>query len=635
LTVIAGRVRAWSAAAGLGLAAAVAQAQGTAEAGGLPPVVLRDLHYGDVLFHFYQGGYFDGIVRAEAYGAQGRMAPHSDDAELLLGGMYLSFGQHARAAEVFERLLARESTPPAVRDRAWFHLGRVLYARSYFEESERALRRAGGALPPELDAERRLLLAQGLMYRGRYDDAVAELTGWTGPEAWTAYGRFNLGVALVRAGRLDQGLGLLESVGSMAAQGEELKALRDKANVAAAYAMLQAERPLEARAVLERVRLNGPQSSKALLGAGWADVALQRYSEALAPWLELEGRGLLDAAVQESYLAVPYAYARLGAEGQAAELYERAIRAYDEERSRLDESIAAIRSGRMLEAVLEADREDQQGWFWQLATLPDAPESRYLYHLLAGHEFQEALKNYRSLDFLGRNLAHWRENLDVFGHMVDTRRRAFQAKVPGAGETLGGTDVEALDARRDALKARLDAALRDRDPAALADADELRQLAMLAGVRGELALRPDDPALADARDKARLAQGVLQWELDREFALRAWRTRRALRELDAQLFDARTRQRAATSALAGMPARDDAFEARIATLAPRVAELEQQVARLRGRQAEYLASLAVSELEAQQGRLAEYSLQARYALATLYDRASAGGGPVSNPVSNP
>ncbi len=619
----AGRVRAWLLAAALGVAAAPA-AQETADPAALPPVALADLHYGDVLFHFYQDEYFGAIVRAEAYTAQGHMVPHAEDAELLLGGMYLSFGQHARAGEIFERLLGRPDTPPAVRDRAWFHLGRVLYARSYFEESERALRRAGAALPPALDAERRLLIAQGLMYRGRYDEAVAELSGWSGPASWTAYGRFNLGVALVRAGRLEDGLALLGSVGAMDAAGEEMKALRDKANVAAAYAMLQAGRPAAARDVLGRVRLSGPQSSKALLGAGWADVALERYSEALAPWLELQGRSLLDAAVQESYLAVPYAYAKLDAEGQAAELYDRAILAYEAERARLDESIAAIRDGRMLEAVLAADREEGQGWFWQLATLPDAAESRYLYHLLAGHEFQEALKNYRALDFLGRNLAGWRDSLDVFAHMVDARRRAFDAKAPRAGETLGGVDVEALDARRDALKARLDAALRERDAAALASADELRQLAMLAGVEGELAARADDPALAEAREKARLARGVLQWNLEREFGLRAWQARRSLRELDAELFQARTRSRAAGDSLAGIPARNDAFETRIAAMAPRLETLEQRVVALRGRQAGYLASLAVTELEAQKARLAEYSLQARYALATMYDRATAG-----------
>jgi hypothetical protein len=609
------------------LLAAAGPACATAgEAGGLAPVHVQDLHYGDVLFHFYQGDYFASIVRLEAYRTQGHLAPHGDDAELLLGGLYLSFGQHARAAEIFERLLAREATPPAVRDRAWFHLGRVLYARGYLEESERALRQAGMTLPVELDAERRLLLAQGLMYRERYDAAVDELSGWSGPETWMAYGRFNLGVALVRAGRGAQGLGLLDAVGQMAATSEEMLALRDKANVAAGYALLQDGQPAQARVALERVRLNGPQSSKALLGAGWADAAAERPADALGPWLELHGRGLLDAAVQESYLAVPYAYARLDAARQAAQYYERAIQAYEDEQARITESIATIRSGQMLEAVLATDRQDQQGWFWQLAALPDAPESRYLYQLLAGNEFQEALKHYRSLDFMGRNLAGWRDSLDVFAHMVDTRRRAFEARRDAAGERLELVDVEQLDARRDALKARLDRAMRDGDAAVFATESEGRLLTLIAGVEGELQTRAGEPGLDELREKARLARGVLAWELEREFGARAWQTRRAMRALDAQLFDARRRARTANEALSAVPLRNEAFEVRIAALTPRVAALELRVAAARSQQAEYLASIAIRELEAQQARLAAYSLEARYALATLYDRATVAAG---------
>ena len=41
-------------------------------------------------------------------------------------------------------------------------------------------------------------------------------------------------------------------------------------------------------------------------------------------------------------------------------------------------------------------------------------------------------------------------------------------------------------------------------------------------------------------------------------------------------------------------------------------------------QNQYLAAVAVKELESQKERLAAYSLQARYALASIYDRASSG-----------
>ena len=73
------------------------------------------------------------------------------------------------------------------------------------------------------------------------------------------------------------------------------------------------------------MRLDGPYSSRALLGDGWARAALGDYRGALAPWLELRKRSLLDAAVQESYLAVPYAYGKLNAGAQAADYYESAL----------------------------------------------------------------------------------------------------------------------------------------------------------------------------------------------------------------------------------------------------------------------------------------------------------------------
>ncbi len=607
------------------LAAAPWAAVGAATPGDgdrLAPVKVEDLHYGDTLFYFFQDRYFESIVRAEAYRAQGRLQPHADDAELLLGGLYLSFGQHTRAAEIFERLLARESTPQGVRDRAWFHLGKVMYARSFFAESERALRNAGNRLPPALEAERRLLIAQGLMYRGEYQAAAAELAGWEGPLEWRAYAQFNLGVAFFRAGLTEQGLALLDAAGQMEPRREEFKALRDKANVALGYAYLQAGKPAAARVALERVRLNGPQSNKALLGAGWADAAEERYAEALIPWTELHGRGLLDAAVQESYLALPYAYAKLDANRQAAEYYEQAVAAYDTETVRLGESIQAIQAGHMLNTVLAADRDSQQGWFWQLAELPDAPESRYLYHLLASHEFQESLKHYRALDFAARNLRAWTSSLAAFRDMVETRQRRFDERLPAAEARVREIDVEALDARRDGLQAALDAAVRDQNPAALATVDEQRLLTMLDGVDAELAARGDDPSLEEAREKARLARGVLTWRLEQEFKVRAWQARRQLRELDSVMFDARTQFRSVEEAMAAVPARNQDYAARIEALEPRLIELEIKVAVMRDRQGRYLANLAISELRQQQARLREYSVQARYALATLYDRAT-------------
>jgi len=590
---------------------------------GLPAVKVQDLHYGDVLFHFYQHDHFGSLVRLAAYRDQGRLAAHARDAELLRGGLYLSLGQHREAREIFERLLADAATPPEVRDRAWFYLGKVLYAAGLFEDSDRALRQVGATLTGDMEAERHLLIAQGLLYRERYDQAIAELSNWQGPRYWLAYGQFNLGVALVRAGQPERGLALLDSVGQLETQWPELMALRDKANLAIGYAKLQAGEPAAARLALERVRLNGPQSSKALLGAGWADAAARQYQAALAPWQELQGRNLLDAAVQESYLAVPYAYAELGAMAQAVEYYERAIAAYDAERARIGESIGAIRTGRLLEAAVEAGGDGREGWFAQLTTLPDSPESRYLYHLLAGNEFQEGLKNYRALDAMARNLGEWQQSVGAFSDMVETRQRAFEQKLPAADARLATVDVATINGRRDALQAEYEAAVAARDVAALATEAERAHLEMLDGVDAELAKHAGDPSYDEAREKARLARGVLMWNLDSEWKVRNWQANRALRDLNATVYDARTRETASGRAREGAPERNAALGQRVDTLEPRIVALAVRVDEAKAAQGRRLADIAVHELEEQRRRLDEYSVQARYALATIYDRAAA------------
>src|SRR5437870_2388416 len=305
----------------------------------LPVTRIRDLHYGDALFYFYQDEEFEALTRLLAYEHWNRVPHHLDEAQLLEGGLYLSLGMHNEAGERFARLLTDE-VPTGVRNRAWFYVAQVWYARGYLEKADAALRKVNGRMSPELEAQKELLFGNVLMHEGRYDEAIRLLAGWRGPLIWSAYARFNLGVALVRNGRLDDADPFLSGVGTMLAATAEQAALRDRANLALGFAYLQANQPARARAPLARVRLNGPYSNKALLGIGWADAALGDYQGALTPWMELRGRDVLDAAVQESYLAVPYAFGRLNANAQSAEYYESAVKSFDAEHGQLDEPSA-------------------------------------------------------------------------------------------------------------------------------------------------------------------------------------------------------------------------------------------------------------------------------------------------------
>jgi hypothetical protein len=593
----------------------------TPDPNGLPPHEVMDLQYGDVLFYFFQDDYFDSITRLLAAQELGRL-PHTEgEAELLLGGLYLSLGEHVEAGRIFDALLAGK-TSEAVRNKAWFYLGKVWYQRGYLQESERALRQVSDKIQPRISAERYMLLAQIMLRQGRDDDAIAVLSNWHGPPDWTAYAQFNLGVALVRKDRLGDATRYLDQVGRMQTASEELLSLRDKANLALGFALLQAQRAAEARPILERVRLEGPYSSKALLGVGWADSSLGEFKRALVPWLALRKRNLLDSAVQESYLTVPYAFNQLGASGQAAEYYNSAIASFDAETKHIEDSIDQIRSGKLLDRLLRDDKKDTLTWYWQLKALPDAPESRYLYQLLASNEFQEGLKNYRELNFMSRNLDDWREDVSAYDNMLDTRQHAYDERVPKADAVMAATDLDALTRQRVDFESRINEIEKRNDVAALGTPEEQKTWARLKRVEGYLAAHPDDPDLTDMREKLRLEKGVMYWRLSESFKARLWNERRSVKELEASLVETQKRAVLVRQARAGVPTNNGEFSTRVAALRARMDQLQQRLAALSERQNRFLQALAIDELERQKQRIEIYQIQARFELAAIYDKAT-------------
>jgi hypothetical protein len=595
---------------------------------GLPPQDVKDLHYGDVLFYFFQDDYFDSITRLLAAQQLDRIPHTQGEAELLLGGLYLSLGEHVEAGKIFEALL-NQNTSEAVRNKAWFFLGKVWYQRGYLDKSEQALRQVSDKIDPRIGAERYMLLAQLMMRQGRYDDAIAALSNWHGAPDWTAYAQFNLGVALVRKERLADAIPYLDRVGRMETRSEELLSLKDKANLALGFALLQAKRPAEAKPILERIRLEGPFSSKALLGVGWADAGMGEFKRALVPWLTLRKRGLLDSAVQESFLTVPYAYSQLSATGQAAEYYNTAIESFNAEIKLIDDSIREIRNGHLLDRLLDDDKKDTLTWYWQLTTLPNAPESRYLYALLASNEFQEGLKNYRELNFMSRNLDAWRENVAAYDDMLDTRQAAYNERVPKADAVMAATDLDGLTQRRVDFESRINEIEKSNDVAALGTPEEQRTWQRLKRIEDYLssntgAAHPDDPDLAEMREKLRLMKGVMYWRLSSSFKARLWNERRSVKELEAGLKETQRRAVLVRQARAGVPANTGAYAGRIAAVRARMDQLQQRLADVSGQQNRFLQALAIRELEGQKQRIETYQIQARYELAAIYDRAANG-----------
>lgn len=592
--------------------------------------VIEDPHYGDGLFHFYQTRYFTAITSVMVSQHFGRMPHHADEAEILRGGLLLSYGLHREAGEIFARLIEKGASAP-VRDRAWFYLAKIRYQRGLLAEAAEALGRIEKYLPADLQEERVLLDANVRMALGDYAGAVSILEDAAKGKGAGLYVQFNLGVALIRNGDTPGGSAQLEAVGRLpatrnAARGmadEEFLSLRDKANVALGFAALQDQRPEDARTSLQRVRLHGAQSGKALLGLGWAEAALNAPQKALVPWTELARRQSSDAAVLEARIAVPYALAELKAYGQSLARYTEAIHDFERESVALDESVTAIREGKLLQGLLENNPGEEMGWFWNIRQLPTMPQAGHLAPILAEHQFQEAFKNYRDLRFLDHNLRQWGDSLGVFNDMLANRQVAYAERLPKVLALAGKPGIDSARQRRDALAAALAHAGRAADGVAFASARERDLLARLESVRDALARHGDDPEAVGARDRHRLASGALIWQLAQAYPDRVWEARKAMRSVDMGLEEATLRESALAQAQRDEPARFEKFAQRIVALQGRLQGLIPRVAALTREQQGVAQDLAVAELVRQKERLVEYNAQARFAVAQLYDRATA------------
>ena len=582
---------------------------------------VRDLPFGEVLFYFYQDDYFPALTRLMVAQHRGDLDDHDDDAELLRGGMMLSYGLHREAGNIFSQLLDRKAPQP-VRDRAWYFLARVWFQRSYYDRAEMALSHILAPLPEPMQERHMMLRSQVMMARGDFNAASRLLDEWQSDGELARFARYNLGVALVRQDRLSEATRQLEKVGKIRTTELEMLGLRDRANLALGFALIQDQQADAARKVLGRVRLSGPFSSKALLGAGWADSLAEDYQRALVPWGALQNHDLLDPAVLESLLAVPYALGQLQANGRAADAYINAIQTYIRETDRLDQAIVRMRTGDYLNQLLQDDRLTDPGWSWRLKTIPDNEDSHHLYLLVASHRFQEGLRNYRDLRFLQNNLQQWLQSLDAFDGMLDTRELAFAQREPAVISALDNVDLDQLDRQRLDYAVRVSKIDEDSDYLALASVKEQSQYDRLRRVARKLNSLPYSPEIDELRDHQRLLAGVLNWRLEALYKERMWRQKKTLNDLDVALQEARQRSAKVSQARTEMPARFVNYRQTIIALRPRVEAMIERSAILAENQREYVQALAIEELEAQKERLHTYRVQARFALATIYDRAT-------------
>ena len=620
------RFIAWSAA----VSACLVMAGGAMAASTTAPKALQDLYFGEALYHAFQEDWFAAISRLDTELEQFQrvdepeldtLFAHLGQAEFAVGDFELAYRMHRRAGRAITAVIEGD-VEEQVRNEAIYRLARIYFQKDQPESAMQVVNRISGRVPAEIGDDLVFLRGQIFLANHRYAEAADQFRRVTGADGLEGFASYNLGIALLRDGKEEEGLRFLDRAGQIRSNREQVQAIRDKANLVLGYKLLENEQPAEAVQVLDRVRLEGPFSSRALLGAGWAAAAQQRYERALVPWSILVEREVTDPAVQEAMLAAPFAYSRLEVYSRAAVMYGNALEAFGREIDKLTSSIRSIREGNFLRALVREELQQDANWVVRLRELPETPETYYLLELLASHDFQESLKNYLDLEELRRKLEFWETDLDAYEEIIEYRRVYYEPLLPEIDRHFRELDSQMrlrLE-QRDRIEQRLEGMLVAPRPDYLATSEERLISERITAL--EQALENSGTAGADGiRARIERLKGAMHWKLQTEYDQRLTVANKNLQDLDQLLEDldaqytsfVRTRQ-AATQSYEG-------YDEVIHQQRLRIRDARQTVRFLMARQGNMLETMAVNELTKRRTRLEQFQVQARFAMAESYDRA--------------
>ena len=603
----------------------------SAFAGTSAPKDLKDLYFGEALYYAFQGDWFDAISRLDTELMQHHRVdePERDtlyyyinQAEFDVGDFELAYRMHQRAGRAITAVIEGNVEEP-VRNEAIYRLARIYFQKDQPVNALYAVERISGVVPLEIRDDLAFLRAQIFMANGRFDEAATILKDLQDAKSLEGFSTYNLGIALIKEGQELEGRQSLDRTGQINSNNELTLAIKDKSNLVLGTKLLEEKQFVNAKEVLDRVRLIGPFSNRALLGSGWADAFQGRFERALVPWSTLVTREVTDASVQEAMLAVPYAYGKLDVYSKAALMYGSALAKFSTEIDKLDASIKSIREGHFLRALVREELKQDANWVVKLRKLPQTPETYYLLKLMASHDFQESLKNYLDLEDLRRKLEAWEKDLDAFEEIIEKRRAYYLPLLPIIDREFRQLDSQMrlrLE-QRDRIEQRLKTMLVVPRPDYLATFKERISSEQIALLERKLTTGGTVvPSGVEARIKR--LRGVLHWNIYTDYDRRFTEAYKHLRNLNFEV-DRLTKQY--TAFVRTRQAATQSYEGYGGVIRHQrflIQKAREKVKELMARQGHMLETMAVNELTRRRERLTEFQIKARFAMADSYDRAT-------------
>jgi len=613
-----------------------------------PKTEVADLRYGVALYHYYQQDYIPAISELMVADARDGIHGHGNNPELIAGGLSLAFGMQNHAEELFTQLLRDQSRPQSVRDAAWFYLGKLQYAKGDWAGAMGSFSRVSDKFNPGLLAEMHSLQINLQIKQNDLAPFSIKKIEQENLAEWQPYALYNLGAANARNGDMKSAKEyfneLTEIPFNKNAQSRiEYLTLLDKAHTALGYAHIQDKSYLAAIEEFRKVRLDGMESNQALLGYGWAAIAQEKYAEAVKPWQVLQQRSLLFPAAQEALLALPFAYEKLNAPGDALREYQHAEELLDQEIDLVRDMRGTLTAGELLTLVsskpmpasklpeLENKAEpgtltalitdDGQNWLKLSGTSVIKTRSIYLRELFAQNDFQSAVLELRDLLKLQKILLDWQPKLVAYTELLHQKQDWRQQKEQQVSQQSLVQKQADMQKERDALVERIATIKKNNDYIALADPQTRKLFAAVERSTATIdRMKAAGQDTTDYENRLWVTRGILLWRAAQDFPVNLSSLEDSVAEMDTAIANIQSSHEKIASVIA--TGQDlEPFYARIQTQQVQVEKQLQDLNKVIDVHAEKLRQKVDAQLIAHEKRLSRYLAQSHLAVARLYDTA--------------
>lgn len=614
---------------------------------------VADLRYGVALYHYYQQDYIPAITELMVADARDGIHGHGNNPELIAGGLSLAFGMQNHAEQLFAQLLQDTNRPLAVRDAAWFYLGKLQYAKGDWAGAASSFGRVSEKFNADLLAEMHSLQINLQIKQNDLAPLSIKKVEQEKLSQWEPYALYNLGAANARKGDLTVAKEFFNQLTNLSysnfsssenAQSRvEYLTLMDKAHTAIGYTYLQDKSYSAAIEEFRKVRLEGMESNQALLGYGWAAIAQEKYAEAIKPWQVLQQRSLLFPAAQEALLALPFAYEKLGAPGDALREYEHAENLLSQEINLVRDMRQTLTAGELLTLVsskpvssamlreLEKKNEpgtltalitdDGQNWLKLSGTSVIKTRSIYLRELFAQNDFQSAVLELRDLQKLQTLLKEWSPKLVAYRELLEQKQNWRQQKEQQVTQASLAQKQADMQAQRNELAVRISRIKENNDYIALADAQTRKHFAAVERSTATIErMKAAGQDTLEYEERLWVARGILLWRAAQDFSANISSLEMSLAEMDSAI----EKSQSAHNKIATVIANGQDLAPMFARLQVQQSQVEKQLQQLNtviDVRAEKLRTKVDAQLVSHEKRLNSYLAQSHLAIARLYDSA--------------